>query len=1791
MKVSKIKLTGKKELSTPGKESEGLVLEESYIMSRAMRDGTAEVHEIDLGPDKVAEFSLEDNTVWICDGGTLHVLFPESDTVSRSGEAFTIPDSIKGTTNDRGILGDVIVTAVKVFSRKKMPGIVHNMALKLEDHHLNGCEGLYQLDVNFELKEIDHKLTAGNFLLFLHGTNSSVSGAFGDMKNSKAWRYMCDAFGSNILGFQHRTLTQSPFQNAVTLAEALPSEAELHLISHSRGGLIGDILCRYDKDLPADQYGFSSSQIEFLQRVTGREEDIKNIKRLNNIFLTKKIKIKKFIRVACPSAGTILASGRMENIFNIISNLTGAFTGPVVSIIRGLISEILKTRDNVNALPGIEAMSPSSPFIQILNDRNDEAKINDRSLIVISGNSLAGNNLRGLAAIATRLFFGQRNDMVVNTDSMYLGVSRSDNILYFFDEGPKVTHTTYFSDVNIQDVLILALKASDNTEIPGFTSVPQLEVPGTDRSFLGLDYGELTSEKPSGKKPVVVIVPGIMGSNLRVNKKRIWINYLQFLTGGLTKLEDIHDERIVASSIVSTSYKKLKDRLSRTYDVVVFPFDWRKQLNECAVEFKNTIVELMKLEQPIKLVGHSMGGVLIRDFIITHNDTWQQLNTSPGFRLLFLGSPLGGSFRIPAVLFGEDSIIDKLSSIDLRHTKKELLTMFTRFPGILSLLPLNKDDENDFAKQETWLKMREAFGNPTWPLPDVSVLEEFKIYRDGILAGREKIDYTNMVYIAGKDKATPCGYYNDMVPPRVELVFLSTGEGDQSVTWETGIPKQLIEKNQVYYVNVTHGALANDNSIFGGIEEILEKGKSDELSTTRPVVRGGESKFRMPRTFDFDQSEPGVVSTLLGLPAVRTPVKSRVPLTVTISSGDLKYASYPVFSGHFKDDSILFAEKSIDKCLHGKLSDRHQLGIYPGEIGTNDIFYNADDVEFKGAVIVGLGEQGTLTAFTLAKTIEQGAANFLLQENNNPLCKESIGMSSIIIGCGFGGLSIESSIRAIIEGVNNANLKMAELFPDRAKRIDHVEFVELYKDKALNCMYALSKILERENALFNIRLGSEGINTMLGAKERLPVDMEESWWNRITVRYKMSQDPSGGVEESLIFGASTADAREEERELFSSTQLINLFIDKMSTQNQWDAESAKTIFELMIPNEFKDRLRRKGNISWVLDKDSASYPWELLQESTLNSKPMCVSGGMIRQLKTRDFSTGIKRVVKDQALVIGDPMLNGFITQLAGAEKEAQEVVSAMNRIGYANTSLIKKNADEIIRNLYSDEYKIIHLAAHGMYNPNQPRKSGVVIGDNLFLNTADIAQMSTIPELVFINCCYLGKVQGTDEQYYQYRYKLAANIGTQLIDMGVKAVVAAGWAVDDAAAACFSKRFYDEMFAGECFGDAVRLARAEVYERYNLTNNTWGAYQCYGDPFYKVVRKRSKSNTDKLKYLIPQQAEIDLDNLISDLESGAADAEYAKQKVKAIMEAVERGKLKNPEIAEKEAIVYGDAGYYDEAVKCYEALFEMENAKFSVSALERHCNLKAKVLLNGFLQNPKSSSAEDYTRKMKEIIWRLEYLLLISQTEERYSLLGSSYKLRAAFAGGKERRSALSAAAFYYQMAYKRSNGKSVYAATNWFIMEALVRFNNKETWRGKEKVDVSRNLFYLSSPDQDTGHSYNLMSLNSAMKKLDEFEKDVMNEADRNNYWQFVGLANIRLCRLILQSKSNKQSWEQLSGDYRTLWRKSGSSAKRRMDMENLNLFVQLISGQSELKDNLKALVESIGEKEVEGCLGRYE
>lgn len=359
-------------------------------------------------------------------------------------------------------------------------------------------------------------------------------------------------------------------------------------------------------------------------------------------------------------------------------------------------------------------------------------------------------------------------------------------------------------------------------------------------------------------------------------------------------------------------------------------------------------------------------------------------------------------------------------------------------------------------------------------------------------------------------------------------------------------------------------------------------------------------------------------------------------------------------------------------------------------------------------------------------------------------------------------------------------------------------------------------------------------------------------WVKISIRNKMREGQN--KLKRFVFSTTTGDSTEVEAEHFIDSSVVNSYIQNISRNNRWEREDAQTLFELLIPNEFKERFKNKENILLVVDRETAAYPWEMLQESSPNAKPLSIGTGFIRQLAIDHSRKVIKRANNNRALVIADPQTNGFLAQLPGALEEGKQLHQLLRDRGYKSTSLFNSNASEIITALYRESYSIIHLAGHGAYNANSPHESGIIIGKDQFLTVFQIQQLKVVPDLVFVNCEYSGFTDSNDKRSYQKQNGLAANIGSQLIQIGVKAVITIGGHIEDRAAALFAYKFHDHMLNGYTFGDATKNARDGIYKEYQKETNSWGVYQCYGDPFFSLKGDSSISE-------VPESLEINLKN------------------------------------------------------------------------------------------------------------------------------------------------------------------------------------------------------------------------------------------------------------------------------------------------------------------------------------------
>lgn len=1762
----KIKLKGQDQAAFVTGEDQGF---EFYQLNKAFSvlsptRGDVPEQSFEIRDDQLIELNLSDDTVWLGDNETLRELFPSQFKRSGEGDELFLPDEIEVDAQNRGVVSKIGIKILKIFSKREVVfPLVKDLAKKLEDKQLSidgidfqnvGAGVLLSCSPQFELKRAENLDGSKPHLLFLHGTGSSTLGSFLDLKDSEDWKNIVLGYPRNsIIAFQHRTLTCSPLENVLALVKSLPNGIALDLVSHSRGGLVADTLARFCVP-ESDSKGFDEYERSVLEEKE-RIKDLELIKAIEKEIKSKNISIRKMVRVACPANGTTLASSRLNLFLNVTFNLLGLASGqignPIFISFKELIMAAVESKDNTDVLPGLESMNPKSPFVEVLNFQGTEIKI-QAPLYVVGGSSELSLKWKSLVVLVGKFFFMGKNDLVVDTESMYWGGAREDGkVSAFIEASGQIDHLKYFLTESTREAIRFGLE-SDGSSVPRkFELVSKSTIGQKDRGVFGIEGGEYKRDQAKGKRPIAILLPGIMGSNLQVGSNQIWINYIRFLKGELTRLDYVNNtEKVQADSLIGTSYKGLGKNLERNYDVVTFEFDWRSPLPETAKRLNQKITELLAFNQPIKIIGHSMGGVLVRDFAIYFPETWKQLNETPGFRTLFLGSPLGGSYRIPYVLFGKDDIIQLLGKIDIKNSTKGLLNYFTNFPGILNLLPINRLGKHDFSDREFWKKLRTAFGDQSWPIPDQKYLDEFGKYQEKVLAEADRLDYSNVSYIAGqsrKDKFT----ISDLEIEDGELVFKATNAGDESVTWESGIPKEILRTKNYFYANATHGALSTESKLFAAIDEILIYGKTSKLQNSLPQVRGVEKDFVAEPNQVFDLSEENVENTLLGLGQTGERWMNDLPIQVTVTHGNLVYARYPVMAGHFEGDAILYSESAIDKKLNNELSRLHSLGLYPGVIGTHQIILNrgCSKGDFQGGVIVGLGKTGELTSFQLMNTVEKGISRYLTICNptDNYSNDEPLGISVIAIGNSFGGLSTENSIRAIILGIQKANKNITATYKGLKKGIEEVEIIELYHDKALAILKSMKNIEANQSREFNIVFRGTGMETKIGRQWRIPQENSTDWWTRITVceesGFEVRGESPGG--KKIKMALATTGASERVEYMPSNTKVLEVLLNRMTHKNMFSAEIAKTMYELLIPLKFKEELKRQNNISWVLDLDTAEFPWEMMQED-INSVPLCINSGMVRQLATENSRGAISRVSSKSALVIGDPNLEGFMGQLPGARREGELVTELLRQEKFETESLIFSDAQSVLLKLLTKKHKIIHLAGHGLFNYGDEKNSGMVIGNNTFLLPGQLAGMSDVPELVFVNCCYLGQMDSAEEKGSQNRNRFAANIGTQLINNGVRAVIVAGWAVDDSAAYDFAKLFYQFMFSGLGFGESVKRARKKIYEDYGNRTNTWGAFQCYGDPFYTLTDKK-QSKSENNSPLLLEEIEIELLNLIHKLETSNYDVDKVINRVKEIDQMIFKASERNDTILEYLAKLYGNLNLYKDAIRIYSVMMKSKKNEFSVQSLEKYCNIRVKECLLRY--KSKTISKKEAIQEISEVVKDLESLNRFSETAERWSLIGSAYKRLIQLNDSGKIQEKLTAVINAYERASELSNLEEVYPLTNW--LQFLQVRNELEGKKGLKFTPIK--------------------ARNAMAELLDKFENSY---SPKSSYWDIAGKANILLTQMLIEGTATVH--KRVSEAYEFLWKKAGTLGQKQAELEHFDCLLHTLGDQKTEKELKEKLVE---------------
>lgn len=1581
-----------------------------------VRSGDAKAETIVTADDDLVVMQLSNDVEWHYRADDFETFLKNRPGEKRSGKKneMEIPSFFSSPSESRGGAGDIIKTkGLKIITGMVAKGAAQLLVNKMES---GIAAGLHGLNEKFEFIKFDSVAAEKDkpYLLFIHGTNSNTEGGFKELRTNSAYNKLFTFYAGRVLAFEHKTLSDSPIKNVTDLLNALPNEISIDIVSHSRGGIVAELLARCSKG----EKPFDNNETGIINK----NEEFKPLKEeataANHAAAAKKIDVRKMVRVACPAAGTVLIDSRMDNLVNVFCNLLklipGAATCMPFTLFLDFAKAVVHERTDIHVFPGVAAQIPGSPLLRLLNNPNRQIK---SELFVISGDVEHSGILKSLLVMSTNLYFGEAHDLVVNSNSMFRGTYRNTLVKEHFEQEASVNHFNYFKNKTSQDALLAALTDPQKAEA-------LYQVIGTTANISIVHKRGVT-----GKKPAVFMLPGIMGSNLddTVNTSRLWLNYIGIAAGGLINLK-INGTNIKATTLNSQTYNNLINYLSADFDVYPFAYDWRLDLIEEAkklsVALKQELENKERTNHEFHFIAHSMGGLLLRAMIHTDPALWKQITTSKKTKVLMMGVPNDGSFGTIRILLGKDSIIKKLALLDFIHTKKRLLEMFKEYPGLVQLLPKNAAGIFDTKK---WKELDSA-NNEFTAVPTAAVLKKGLDFYNAI----QDTVYDNAVfrYIAGQDNETPENYFIE----NGKINFTSTSQGDGRVLWST-IPPALSADN-IYYVAADHGGIPGMEEAFEGFKELLQKGETDQpaLSKTKPFSRGTDGiQIMADSDFASIPTDEELNNAIAGGKGRLKKTKGKEIISISVINGDLVHSQYPVVVGHFKGDGIVYAEKYLDRALNFKLSEYHLVNNYPGDIGTHLVILEedaaTDTMICKGGVVAGLGEFGSLTESRLLVTLTQAFLTLAIkvnertpEKNEGEVLNTDFGISALMIGSDFAGLRISTSVKTILLAVLQANEKLDVMSKQEGvtktyKKINRVELVEIYQHKSIQIGRILKGFLA-EDGFSNFKFAPPVITKGPGALKVIPDENMQDNWHRFEVSVATKSNENRRVL-PIHFTSITDKAHADEETLPANRMMVESLIERVARHSQWNKEFSQTLYELLIPNEFKGYGSNLRNLVLQVDEETARYPWELLHDANgISEKPMVINTGIIRQLRSGEQRENVIMNNSNRALVIGNPYTDDQYPSLPAAENEALNVSKILAANGLETTESIGEQDTDIVQKILNRSYKIIHIASHGIVGKTPHEPTGVVIGKEMIFTAADFDRIRIVPEFVFINCCSSNEYDMIVADQMRKKYDLAASVGTQLIQMGVKAAIVTGWEIDDDAAALFSNTIYKKMFEGKTFGDAVRDAREATYNQYGQTN-TWGAYQCYGDPFYTFKTAKSAAKKQKFNFSDAEEVIYQLDNFISELTSSAKRKTYdeAKPTIDAIINALLPEWKTDGRIVERLAELYKTLNVFDKALEYYEQLFMLENACYTIQTVEQYYNVSVRYAVALF--NAKKIIATVAKTKIKEATEGLKSLK--GETIERSSLIAECY--RRLFEVDRKNEAALINAAEYYRKAFEYGN------------------------------------------------------------------------------------------------------------------------------------------------------------------------
>jgi len=186
-------------------------------------------------------------------------------------------------------------------------------------------------------------------------------------------------------------------------------------------------------------------------------------------------------------------------------------------------------------------------------------------------------------------------------------------------------------------------------------------------------------------------------------------------------------------------------------------------------------------------------------------------------------------------------------------------------------------------------------------------------------------------------------------------------------------------------------------------------------------------------------------------------------------------------------------------------------------------------------------------------------------------------------------------------------------------------------------------------------------------------------------------------------------------------------------------------------------------------------------------------------------------------------------SDLPGSKQEVASIAAILS--GPQKLLLDASATESNFKALSLSDYRIIHLAVHGVASPQFPDRTALVLGtsgatgqDGL-LQAREIRELPLRADLVILSACDTGSGKLLGEEGI-------ASLERAFLLAGARSVVASLWTADDTFTIALMKRFYQHLVAGSDEGSALRQAKLDLLKEFGdqALPIYWAGFTLVGD-------------------------------------------------------------------------------------------------------------------------------------------------------------------------------------------------------------------------------------------------------------------------------------------------------------------------------------------------------------------------